>query len=110
MALNYAYRALLIQERRQKQENNYSYDYNNRTVIDVSETEQYTHSSAWGHTVISKRIINMRPPELRDYRLPILPHEIEHNVDPYASEALVQERAFNPERDILRKQFRLRYR
>ncbi len=91
-----------------KHQNPILFYYGYRPKIDVVETANYTAEGAWAHTIPSERKICMLPPELRDYRLPIIEHEIEHNVDPSANEALVHARAFSPYRPE-RKRFVLRY-
>ena len=47
--------------------------------------------------------------EHQDYRLHILEHEIEHNVDPRASEYTVDVRAHNSARDYARARFAIKY-
>jgi len=51
--------------------------------LDVTVTKEYTHPSAWAHTIPSEKNICIRPPEFIDYNLGfrrVLGHEIGHNM------------------------------
>ena len=63
----------------QKESENNRIEYENKPKLDITETNEYTHWSAWAHTVPSEKTINIRPPEFIDYNLTVLPHEIVHN-------------------------------
>ncbi|MBI3190266.1 hypothetical protein HYZ41_01030 [archaeon] len=54
-------------------------EYENKPKLDITETNEYTHWTAWAHTIPDEKIINIRPPEFIDYNLTVLPHEIVHN-------------------------------
>ncbi len=54
-----------------------------RPRLEVVVTNEYTHPSAWAHTLPEEKRICIRPPEFIDYRLTfrrVLGHEIGHNV------------------------------
>ena len=72
------------------------YPYGKGRDIDVFETAQYTADGAWAHTEPQRGVVCILPPELRDYRLPIMPHELLHNAFPDASESWIHHAAFDP--------------
>lgn len=54
-----------------------------RPKLEVVVTNEYTHPSAWAHTLPGEKRICIRPPEFIDYGLGfsrVLGHEIGHNV------------------------------
>lgn len=78
--------------------------------LDVFVTNEYTDRSAWAHTQPEKRTICIRPPEFLDYRLNVLNHEIEHNVNPGEhNEDLISKRGKDKSRDEVRYRFEIRY-
>jgi hypothetical protein len=53
-----------------------------KAALDVTITKEYTHPSAWAHTIPEFKNICIRPPEFIDYNLGfnrVLGHEIGHN-------------------------------
>ncbi len=59
--------------------------YESKPVLDVFETNEYTHWSAWAHTEPERYVINIRPPESIDYNLRVFAHEVGHNRFPAIS-------------------------
>jgi len=59
-------------------------EYGSRPRLDVFESNEYTHWTAWAHTEPERRVILIRPPESIDYRRAqgVLNHEIVHNFYP----------------------------
>ena len=89
---------------------NKGYQYTDKPALQVFTSDEYTAEGAWAHTIPEKKVILIRPPERRDPYLPIIEHEVLHNVFPEASEGFVRAVAYNPSYQMLTKRFRLDYR
>src|SRR3989344_8303221 len=72
--------------------------------------DNYLEDWFWAFTIPSERKIIMWSSGKRDYRLHVLDHEIEHNVDPSASEYTTDVRANMPSRGYARDRYALRRR
>ena len=70
--------------------------------------DNYLEDWFWAFTIPSERKIIMWSSGKRDYRLHVLDHEIEHNVDPSASEYTTDVRANMPSRGYARERYALR--
>ena len=58
------------------------FKYGDRPRLDVFESNEYTHWTAWAHTEPDRHVIMMRPPESIDYSLGVFAHEVVHNYFP----------------------------
>lgn len=84
-------------------------EYGNRPVLQVTESNEYTHRFAWGHTEPARHVICLRPPESIDYNLGVLRHEVVHNYMPgERNENHVTERGNGPLYNFIEKTFRLK--
>ncbi len=86
-------------------------EYGNKPKLEVLESNEYTHWTAWAHTEPERHVINIRPSESIDYRLGVLPHEIVHNFYPLLrNEDHVTQICNGPLFPYIRNVFRLSYR
>jgi hypothetical protein len=83
--------------------------YESKPMIDVFVTNEYTHWTAWAHTVPEERAINIRPYDHLGIE-GVFNHEVYHNINPHEhNEDHVTQAGNGPLSDYFVKSFRYRF-